>query len=146
MTGAAFPVFPKHRWFGWYDGIFLDMVWTCTRGKCRRKGRRNESLGQDGPPSGALRSGYSLLELMIALSLLSVLVVLVWSLLSTFTLPSRGERAARIQLLRDVRRVLQSDLEQAFVKGKNGVAAGKFNQPESFEWGPIFFRGHAGGW
>ena len=69
---------------------------------------------------GAVRSGYSLLELMIALSLLSVLVVLVWSLLSTFTTAeSRGEKAAkRIQLLRGVRQVLQADLERAFVKGE----------------------------
>ncbi|MEC8432506.1 MAG: prepilin-type N-terminal cleavage/methylation domain-containing protein, partial [Planctomycetota bacterium] len=59
----------------------------------------NRSVKIQAPPSGALRSGYSLLELMIALSLLSVLVVLVWSLLSTFTTAeSRGERAAqRIQ-------------------------------------------------
>ena len=80
----------------------------------------NRSVKIQASPRGALRSGYSLLELMIALSLLSVLVVLVWSLLSTFTTAeSRGERAAqRIQLLRGVRQVLQADLEQAFVKGK----------------------------
>ena len=60
-----------------------------------------------------LGHGFTLLEVIIAMSLVSILMVLVWSLFSTYTrLETRSSRAAvELQLVRSISRQLKSDLE-----------------------------------
>ena len=60
-----------------------------------------------------LGHGFTLLEVIIAMSLVSILMVLVWSLFSTYTrLETRSSRAAvELQLVRSISRQLTSDLE-----------------------------------
>lgn len=59
------------------------------------------------------RPAFTLLELLIASSLLALLMLLVWSLFSTYTrLEERGARAAsELQLMRSVSQQLRSDIE-----------------------------------
>lgn len=59
------------------------------------------------------KCGFTLLEVIIAMSLVSILMVLVWSLFSTYTrLETRSSRAAtELQLVRSISRQLTSDLE-----------------------------------
>ena len=80
-------------------------------------------------------SGYTLIELMIALALLSVLVVLVWSLLSTFT--TAEQRAQRLaeqqQRLRGIRQFLEADLGKIVVAGDVSDTRGSAEKEPAFE-------------
>ena len=59
------------------------------------------------------RRGFTLMEVIISMTLMSLLMVLVWSLFSTYTrLEERSSRTAtELQLVRSVSRQLRSDLE-----------------------------------
>lgn len=60
------------------------------------------------------KPGFTLLEVLIALALVSTLMTLSWSLLSTFArLENRSSKAvANLEIARSLRRQLQSDLDQ----------------------------------
>ena len=59
------------------------------------------------------RGAFTLFEIIIAMSLVSILMVLVWSLFSTYSrLAERSTRTAtEMQLVRSVSRQLRSDLQ-----------------------------------
>lgn len=78
-----------------------------------------------------LRSGITLIELMIAMSLMTALLALVWSLFGTYSkLEQRGSRTAvRLQLIRSLHQQLQDDL-QAIVVGQPGSASLLSESPE----------------
>ena len=62
----------------------------------------------------AVKTGFTLLEVLIALSLVATLMVLAWSLLATFTrLESRARRTVGgLEITRSLQRQLQDDLDQ----------------------------------
>jgi len=74
--------------------------------------RRRSDAGQD-TACGIRRSGYSLLELMIALGLLGGLLALAWSMLGSYrTAEQRGwDQANRMQVIRAVREMIENDVD-----------------------------------
>jgi len=74
--------------------------------------RRRSDAGQN-TASGIRRSGYSLLELMIALGLLGGLLALAWSMLGSYrTAEQRGwDQANRMQVIRAVREMIENDVD-----------------------------------
>ena len=86
--------------------------------------RRRSDASQD-TPYGIRRSGYSLLELMIALGLLSGLLALAWSMLGSYrTAEQRGwEQANRMQVIRAAREMIENDVDHWAPLGDDSPAS-----------------------
>jgi prepilin-type N-terminal cleavage/methylation domain-containing protein len=83
------------------------------------------------------KPGFTILELLIALTLVTTLMMLCWSLLSTFSrLENRSRRTvATLEITRSLRRQMQNDLDQLFFVSKKKQTAEPASIDNSFENG-----------